>query len=585
MNRSHYTLPVWFLLLLPAFLLLRGGKAPAAPAGYQLLTNAGVEVYDSPYRQFDGVDCQVASGWQRFWYGGSEPAWMDTRVFANSHLGGGWVERIEGDTSQLLLSTEPYSAGIYQQATGLTPGVGYGFHAAMLTIFQTSAQEPVHNTMIKDVGMDPTGGTDPQAPTVIWSEPDAHDQGPWSIDLRTAAYAQSPTMTVFIRVRSLYPSGDSSLLNLSFLDSAILAETAVVTASSPAVSQSPTFQVRWEDFRASPEGQIRWFDVQWLDEKEGVWHDWFSRTADTEATFTGRRGHTYRFRARAWQRYPNGAHLYGPYRPDGDTRTYVGGPRLVGQVLSAEGVPLVGATVSLSGTAYAAASGPGGLYSLDLEPLTGTYTAIVSHPYWLSPPPVYGLTFGLTETVALTWTLRPPDDKVVNGDFEGDLAGWSLVGAGGVTPTAVTTPVHSGQGAVQLRSGAATDLTLGLSQTVRLTRAWEPVVSFWYLPASVAPGDRLQVSVTVVSGTAQATPTLTLTRTYTPGLDAEGWTHLGYAPAWSDRYLTGTLTLGFWLLRAGGVTTTTVYLDEVSVGATPGGPYKHYLPLLRRSVP
>ena len=32
-----------------------------------------------------------------------------------------------------------------------------------------------------------------------------------------------------------------------------------------------------------------------------------------------------RFRARVWQRYPNGAHLYGPYRPQGDTSTTVVG--------------------------------------------------------------------------------------------------------------------------------------------------------------------------------------------------------------------------------------------------------------------
>ncbi len=555
-----------------------------APLDYQLLTNPGVETYDPPYGQFDGIDCQVASGWQRFWYGGPEPCWMDTRVFASSHLGGGWVERIEGDTSQLLLATEPYSAGIYQQVTGLTPGVGYGFHAAMLTIFQTSAQEPVHGTMIKDVGMDPTGGTDPQAPTVVWSEADPHDQGPWSIDIRTAAYAQSPTMTVFIRVRSLYPSGGLPFLNLSFLDSAILAETAVVTASAPAFSESPTFTVRWDDVRPSPQGTVRWFDVQWLDEGEGVWHDWFTRTADREATFSGQRGHTYRFRARAWQRYPNNAHLYGPYRPQGDARTYVRGPRLVGQVLTAEGVPLAGAAVAISGTAYVAESGPGGRYLLDLEPLTGSQTITVSHPFWLSPPPVQGVTFGLTETVALTWTLRPPGDAVVNGGFEGDLAGWTLQGEMGERPAVVTAPVHSGLGAVRLGSGAATSRTLGLSQTVRLTHAWEPALSFWYLPTAAAPGDQLRVTVALVSPTVQATPTVMLTRIYTPSLGVGEWTHLWYSPGFQDRWLTGTLTLGFWLLRQGSVTTTTVYLDEVSVGATPGGPYKVYLPLVLRTA-
>ena len=293
---------------------------------YQFLTNPGVEVYDPPYAQFDGIDCQVASGWQRFWYDGDEPCWMDTRVFANSHLGSGWVEKIEGETSQLIVATEPYTAGIQQTVTGLTPGLGYGFHAAMLTIYQTSAPPAVDGTMIKQVGLDPTGGTDPSAPTVLWDAPDDHDEGPWSIDLRTVVYAQAPTMTVFIRVISPLESGGLPYLNYSFLDSAILARTPVVTATSPAVTDVPTFTVNWDNAQAAPDGGwLKWRDVQWLDEFEGVWHDWITHTYEVEALFVGEPGHFYHFRARVWQEYPNGAHLYGPYRPAGDTGGFVVG--------------------------------------------------------------------------------------------------------------------------------------------------------------------------------------------------------------------------------------------------------------------
>jgi hypothetical protein len=251
---------------------------------------------------------------------------MDTRVFANSHLGVGWVERIEGETSQLIVSTQPYSAGIWQQVAGLTPGIGYGFHAAMLTIYQTSAPPAVDGTMIKQVGIDPTGGTDPQAPTVVWSDPDDHDEGPWDINQRTAVYAQGPAMTVFVRVISPHGSGGLPFLNYSFLDSAILAQTPVVTASSPGLSPHPFFSVSWKDAQPAPgSDELRWYDVQWLDEAEGVWRDWLTRTKDLRAAFAGDWGHTYRFRARVWQRYPNGAHLYGPYRPQGDTSTTVVG--------------------------------------------------------------------------------------------------------------------------------------------------------------------------------------------------------------------------------------------------------------------
>jgi hypothetical protein len=214
----------------PAASMVLGQSPESATVEYNLLANPGMESYEPPYARFEDVKCQVASGWERFWVGDSPPYWMDTRVFAYSHLGGGWVERIEGETSQMLVSRQPYTAGLRQQVSGLTPGLGYAFHSAMLTIFQTSAQDPVNGTMVKQVGVDPTGGSDPQASTVIWCEPDDHDQGPWSVDLQKAFWAVSPEVSVFIRVISPYESGDPSLLNLSFLDSAILAQTAQVSA-------------------------------------------------------------------------------------------------------------------------------------------------------------------------------------------------------------------------------------------------------------------------------------------------------------------------------------------------------------------
>ncbi len=554
---------------------------------YQLLTDPGLETYDLPYTRFQDVDCQVASGWQRFWYGGPEPYWMDTRVFA-SHLGTGWVERIEGDTSQMILATEPYTAGLRQTVTGLTPGVGYGFHAALLTIFQSSAQPPTPGTMVKQVGMDPTGGVDPQALTVVWSEPDGHDQGPWDVQRRTAVLAEAPTMTVFIRITSPYGSGGLPFLNQSFLDSAILARTPVVTATSPLTSPVPTFTVSWDNALAAPGGELRWYDVQWLEEAEGVWRDWLTTTYHLTATFVGERGRTYRFRARAWQRYANDAHLYGPYRPAGDTTTYIRGPGLVGRVLNWEGRPVSGATVAAWGTAYAATSGPDGRYGLLFPATSEPLTFTVSHVVWPAPPPLSGLPFGPTETVAFTWTLRPPGDAVVNGQFEADLDGWSLLVAGGVTPTVVTEPVHTGSGALALGGTPAVSppLTLpvqfatGVSQTVVLTDAWEPVLSFWYRPATPAADDLLNVVLNVVTQTVSPTLPVTATLILTPSLGVAGWQHLWAPVGPAERSLTATVTVRFWLKDDVEDGAAVVYLDEVSLGGTPGGPYKIYLPLV-----
>jgi hypothetical protein len=598
-------LAVLLALILAPTLLQASNRSPAALAdGYQLLVNPGMEVFDPPYAD----DCQVASGWQRFWTNSQEPCWMDTAVYA----GDGWVERIEGDTSQLIVGTEPYTAGIRQQVTGLTPGVDYGFHAAMLTIYQTSASDGVDGTMIKQVGMDPTGGTDPEAPTVIWSEADDHDQGPWSIDLRTAATAQSSTVTVFIRVVSLYDSGGGAYENLSFLDSAILARTPVVYATSPALSESPTFVVCWDNAEAAPGGgYVRWYDVQWLDEAEGVWHDWQVRTSAVEATFCGEAGHTYRFRARAWQRYLNNAHLWGPYRPEGDTTTHVAGgqqSQLVGKVSSPAGQPIAGATVAISGTTFAASSGSFGEYALSFPTLPGPLAVTVYHPLWLAPAPVYGLMVGPTETVTLDWTLRPPDDALLEGGFESSLKGWTVIAADGVTPALVTAPVHSGHGALRLGGTgvpgqtAGMSFTVGVSQTVILTGARDPVLSFWYRPVTTDSGDRFNAILTVVSATNPAallssqrvlvtapvtgaitgTQTVVARQVLTPSLQAGDWAHVWASLGRPRASFDGRVTVQFEVWNDGDDGATVVYLDDASLGSTPVGPFRVYNPIVLR---
>jgi hypothetical protein len=549
---------------------------------YQLLTNPGLETYNSPYDKFDGVNCQVATGWQRFWYGGPQPCWMDTRVFAGSHLGGGWVERIEGETSQMIVATEPYTAGLRQTVSGLTPGVGYGFHAALLTIFQTSAQEPVDGTMIKEVGIDPTGGTDAQAPTVIWSEPDGHDQGPWDVKRRTSAFADGSTVTVFIRITSPYPSGGLPLMNLSFLDSAILAQTPLVRAASPVATAEPAFLVTWKDAVPAPGGKILSYDVQWLEESEGVWHDWLVRTTNLGAVFSGEPHHVYRFRARARQEYENGARLFGPFRPAGDTRTYVGWPRLAATVLNPEGGAVAGATVGISGTAYTATSGPDGRVLLDLSPLAEPQTIVAGHPAWQPPDPVYDVQFGLTGTVALTWTLPPPGDALLNGGFEAGLAGWSPPGGEVGAPEAVAEPVHTGRGALALAPTAPEDLTVGVSQTVVVSGAWEPALSFWYYPQDIQSGDVLNILFAVGGQTAGAVAMAPVTEVFTPALDVPGWHHEWYHPGPPNVALSGTVEIRLQLQRGDEGSTAVVYLDDLTFAATPGGPYKSYLPLIQR---
>jgi hypothetical protein len=548
-----------------------GPPPPRTDAAYNLLSNPGLETYDPPYQQWHGVDAQVASGWERFWYDDPEPAWMDGRVYDQSPFGCQcWVEHIEGQTAQFLVSYNPYQAGILQRVTGLTPGVGYGFHAVLLTIYGGAGTPNVPDRMFKQIGVDPT---DPQAPTVLWTAPNGADKA-WDLQQRASFWAEGSAATVFVQVVSLDPATPAQL---GILDSTILAETPAVSASSPELSTLLTFAVSWDNVQLAPGAKkFRGCDVQWLDEAEGVWHDWFIQTFQTGAGFTGQAEHTYRFRARAWQQYQSNAWLHGPYRPDGDSRTEVHLTRINGQVLSPDGWPAPGAVVAVAGVPHTAVTGADGRYTLSADPWPQDASVTVSHPYWAGLSPVYGVEPppGCEQTI--DWALRSPYDRITNGEFEVGLEGWAVRSEAGVTPIVVGDPVHTGQAAAALGGPAALPHTTGVSQTLELEAAWEPGLAFWYLPSRGDAGDRFNVVVTVEAEAAQP---VTNTQVFTPSLDLAGWGYAWYPLGAPDGTVSGQVTVQF-LVRDEGDAATLVTLDEVSLGAMPGGPRRVYFPLL-----
>jgi hypothetical protein len=133
---------------------------------------------------------------------------------------------------------------------------------------------------------------------------------------------------------------------------------------------------------------------------------------------------------------------------------------------------------------------------------------------------------------------------------------------------------------------------------VALTRSWEPALSFWYRPQSTDPSDVFNVVLTSVAEAVSSTlpamaaaavaespgvsPTLAVTKThvFTPSLDGNDWQYLWFYPGPAETYFTGTVTIHFQLRNDGDGAATTVYLDEVSLGRTAGGPFKSYFPLI-----
>jgi hypothetical protein len=148
-----------------------------------------------------------------------------------------------------------YVAGIYTQVGGLQPGAGY-----KASIGWGAPASPT-STFGRQLGIDPTGGTDPNAPTVIWGKehwgdgrflnyPPTDTRHP-NIDV--SVYAQAPTITVFFKVNHNAATGDSMIyvdaISLE-VDSSLPPMTSTPVPPTPA--PRPTAVPRTATPRPSP---------------------------------------------------------------------------------------------------------------------------------------------------------------------------------------------------------------------------------------------------------------------------------------------------------------------------------------------
>ncbi len=106
-----------------------------------------------------------------------------------------------------------FTAGIYQQVRNLTPGAVY-----LASVGWAAPNEP--DSFGRRLGLDPTGGADPTAPTVVWG---AMHRGPGRFgnystpgdpNLDVRAVAAGETMTIFFYVEHNYSTG----ANMIFVD-------------------------------------------------------------------------------------------------------------------------------------------------------------------------------------------------------------------------------------------------------------------------------------------------------------------------------------------------------------------------------
>ena len=149
-----------------------GSRNPCLESG-NLTHNCG---FDNFVDQWEGEKhYQIPTGWQYYILSGD----LGFRPSEDTYWG--------APSLWLLTDGVPFTAGIYQQVS-VTPGVVYQADAGWAAVTQPDFE--------RKLGLDPSGGTDPLAPGVIWGPAE------WGInswpDLTVSARATGPTMTVFV---------------------------------------------------------------------------------------------------------------------------------------------------------------------------------------------------------------------------------------------------------------------------------------------------------------------------------------------------------------------------------------------------
>jgi hypothetical protein len=150
--------------------------------------------FEGKGNQIDGFGL-VHSLWNPFIVYGSPH--FDT---LDTHNGYGWLPAHQGD-EKIDTQGKAWSAGVWQAVPNVVPGHGYRAEAGWVVSQNTTAEGRI--------GIDPTGGSDPASPNIIWSRPIRLCN---SMRCRhiVQAYAEATTLTVFMQVTIANPQGSDN---------------------------------------------------------------------------------------------------------------------------------------------------------------------------------------------------------------------------------------------------------------------------------------------------------------------------------------------------------------------------------------
>lgn len=235
------------VLIITAFIALALSKALPVSAGdppcttrQDNLTRNG-SVTDGGYTTQYGV---VANEWNPFIIAGDPPAYnLADNESANGDISGSSSQYIHGDLVK-------FDAGIYQTINGTMPGTYYVFSvgwAAMLRDIGKGQNKKMDGVISRQVGADPTGGTDPRSSSVIWGPElwtGSSGQSLNSPKMQVVFAALTDHATVFIRVHDTSAAPSDKV----FLDvMCLLPRTDLPTATplaTPTLAATPTETAR-----------------------------------------------------------------------------------------------------------------------------------------------------------------------------------------------------------------------------------------------------------------------------------------------------------------------------------------------------
>jgi LysM repeat protein len=232
---------IWIVFLLLVIL-------PAHAQGQNLLTNPGFEGSFTPYTDATPAR-QVAQGWVPWYVGGGGSASENVypEYYPASDVTNGLGEpriRSGNEAQQYFTFFATHDGGIYQRVTGITPGAQLRFSAYVYvwsSTFDDLDLSEGDGGVVVQVGIDPTGGTNGESASIIWSpatsEYDAYNE--YSITANAAANANA--VTVFVRSTVSTPVQNNNI----YVDDAALSvsgaqvpPTATVAAATN--TQPPT---------------------------------------------------------------------------------------------------------------------------------------------------------------------------------------------------------------------------------------------------------------------------------------------------------------------------------------------------------